>query len=467
MKETYGQYIRTGESGVMIAMIKAKRGKDFYRTLSEFELTKEESNTFYKWKVFFVRMKRQFLLGRLKDKIDFVQYLLNTVYKEHRYLCKSRFYFDPICQLRVEADEARVQLYTNHAEDSVFIFAGMPAYSTGGGQRSAQLARSFAHAGKQVYYYYAQAFQDIPLQAEEKLIYQHRAIFSVTVDEVMKLAGENSVFIFEAPMQYFLPYLQAAHENKIRTIYEHIDNWKTALGRSFYQDELQQDFLDLADMITITSRNLIELLKSRTDKDVHYLPNAVDTTVFDSRKSYERPGDLVTGKDKTILYFGTLWGEWVDWALIMKTAELCPDCSFNMIGEPDLEKEQKIMKEHENIHFLGAKRQPKLPAYLKYSDIAIIPFHTDHIGVYVSPIKIFEYLAMQTKVLTTSLPDIFHYPNTLVGDTPEEWEKVIHTSGDNGDEADACRTFIQENCWQARCRSLLDFFETYGKQEEG
>jgi glycosyltransferase involved in cell wall biosynthesis len=60
----------------------------------------------------------------------------------------------------------------------------------------------------------------------------------------------------------------------------------------------------------------------------------------------------------------------------------------------------------ENIHFLGLKKQIDLPSYLYYSDYAILPFKTDEIGKYVSPLKLFEYIAMNKPVISTMLDDI-------------------------------------------------------------
>lgn len=433
------------------------RGMDFYRSLPESELMKIEKSGIYRWQVFFSRMWKQLLCGGMEDKLDFIQYLLNTICKRHHYLCKSRYYFDPICQVRVEADKMRLQKYTKWVDDGIFIFAGMPAYSMGGGQRSAQLAKNFSAMGKQVYYFFSQSFHRIPLQTDIKFSYQHQAIFTVTVNEVMSHAGIKSVFLFEAPVQQFLPYLEAAYERKIYTIYEHIDNWETVLGRDFYQDKLQQRFLETADVITVTSRNLTGLLKNRVNKKIYYLPNAVDDTVFNAKKEYGCPNDMILAVEgeKTILYFGSLWEEWIDWELIQGTARLCPECSFNMIGEHNFSKEDVIVKKYQNIHFLGAKNQQELPAYLRYCDFAIIPFRVDNIGTYVSPIKIFEYLAMDVKVITTSLPDVGNYPNTILRNTPEEWERVIHDSLKISDDRMACQKFVQENCWRARCERLL------------
>ena len=104
-----------------------------------------------------------------------------------------------------------------------------------------------------------------------------------------------------------------------------------------------------------------------------YQAYAVDDELFNALRSYEKPEDMVLGS-KTLLYYGSLWGEWFDWDLVYGLAKHDPTLSVNLIGgHPD----PRIMGiAPENVHFLGLKKQPDLPAYLKYADFALIPFKT-------------------------------------------------------------------------------------------
>ena len=333
----------------------------------------------------------------------------------------------------------------------IFIFAGVPYYDIGAGQRCAQLAKTFSQMGYRVYYYYVlSALESVRGIHIPALV--HKPIETVSIEEIMDVVTHNAVFVFEAPSVKFIPYLNKAHKLGIKTIYEHIDNWETSLGSLLYDSQSFRSFIDKSAHLIATSVELVKQLQSCTDKNIIYAPNAVDVNLFEPSCKRERPSDLVSGKNKTLLYFGSLWGEWFDWNLLRSVMEACPDSVVNMIGDCNNIPHVKIETLPENIVFLGPKKQTELPAYLAYSDIAILPFKNCDIGRYVSPLKIFEYIAMNKKVLATPLPDIIGYPNTICSEDANDWVSLINSDI----SVENAIAFVSDNSWYNRCNTLLD-----------
>jgi GT2 family glycosyltransferase len=291
---------------------------------------------------------------------------------------------------------------------------------------------------------------------------KHVYIKNYSVKELIRSLKEEPIFIFEIPHKEFEPYLELGKKIKAKIIYEHIDNWDTQLGNLFYEKEIFKKFLSVSDVLIATSQLLKEQLTSFIEenidstnkKEILYCPNAFDTEMFDPVfVESECPSDLVKGK-KTLLYYGSLWGEWFDWDLIEYTAKNCPDCSINMIGDyqPIVDRIKKLPS---NIHFLGLKAQHELPKYLLHSDIALLPFKNDEIGKYVSPLKIFEYIAMQKPVISTCLPDIEGYPNTYCSDSKEDWVSYIQQDL----HVENVERFVLGNNWYSRINLMLNQFE--------
>ena len=264
------------------------------------------------------------------------------------------------------------------------------------------------------------------------------------------MAQEGDIVIFEIPFDRFEPYLDMAMKKNCYTVYEHIDNWDSSLGGLFYKEDAYKRFLDKVDLITVTARMLGEKIEEQTNKEYIYLPNAVNSDLFEPKKAYEKPDDLRTGT-RTLLYFGSLWGEWFDWEKIDYVARHCPKVAINLIGD-DAGCQDKKKAMPSNVFFLGIKKQTDLPAYLRYTDIALLPFTKCEIGKYVSPLKIFEYIAMNVNVLSTGLDDIQNYPNVTCLDTKEEWAEMVN--GPLPQVVDAS-SFITANNWYARCEELL------------
>jgi GT2 family glycosyltransferase len=111
------------------------------------------------------------------------------------------------------------------------------------------------------------------------------------------------------------------------------------------------------------------------------------------------------------------------------------------------------------VYFLGLKLQKDLPAYLLHSDIALMPFREDDISKYVSPIKVFEYIAMGKPVLSTYLPDIAGYPGVYIARTAEAWADYVRggekTWGGSAARLAEQGAFALSNSWYARCDTLL------------
>ncbi|NRT74181.1 glycosyltransferase [Clostridium beijerinckii] len=419
----------------------------------------------YKKLLYLRRIKDQLIRGSKVEKKDFIKYTLNKILKREKYLCRNLKSFNKVDIAKEKLqylmqnnyiyknNYIKNELYSEIIKNTsqVYIFSGIPYYDIGGGQRCSQLARNFDKMGYEVHYFYA--FDSSESVKFDLMLptYTHKHIDNTSLNEVFGSIKDNAIFIFEAPYVKFIPYLRKAEQLKIKTVYEHIDNWETSLGSLLYDRESFEDFIKYSDILVATSIELKKQLNTYTNKPVEYLPNAVDITIFEPKYSYIRPNDLVIGKQKTLVYFGSLWGEWFDWDLIKNTALSCPKSSFNIIG--DYSGISHIIEEMpDNVYFLGLKKQYELPAYLKYSDFAMLPFKNCEIGKYVSPLKIFEYIAMEKKVLATPLPDILGYPNTLCSEDYKEWVDEINSDI----ELESVDNFTVDNSWYSRCNELLN-----------
>lgn len=346
------------------------------------------------------------------------------------------------------------------SNQNVYIFGTVPYFDVGGGQRSSQLAKIYNKMGFSVYYIYAYecSEENIPLISIPTTY--HKLINNVNYEELEDTVKKDDIFIFEAPIKTFDKFLAMAKIKNAKVIYENIDNWESSLGSMFFDKNTLIMMLENADMVVATAQKLVkqteEYIKKycKKDKEVFYLANAVDDELFDPRKVYEKPEDMVIGK-KTLLYYGSLWGEWFDWDIIETVANSDKDISINLIGD-NSGIQHIVDRMPKNVHFLGIKKQLELPAYLKYTDYALLPFKIGKIGDYVSPLKIFEYISMNTKVLATTLPDIENYPNVFSSCKGSDWIKQINSETQINDMELDRDEFINNNNWYNRCTIMLD-----------
>lgn len=144
------------------------------------------------------------------------------------------------------------------------------------------------------------------------------------------------------------------------------------------------------------------------------LPHGVDFDLFN--RPADRPADLPEGN--TALFYGSI-SEWLDQDLMARTAKARPDWTFVLIGKADISLER--LSSISNIHLLGPRPHQALPGYVQHADAALLPFlDTPQIRA-CNPLKLREYLASGTSVISTEFRSLDPYMDavSVVSDTAD------------------------------------------------
>ncbi|MDO5569396.1 MAG: glycosyltransferase [bacterium] len=342
--------------------------------------------------------------------------------------------------------------------NKIYIFACVPYFDIGGGQRSSQLAKTFNRLGYRVYYYYANFTSESKIYNLSIPTVEHRPVKKIKPKKFATDITKDDLCIVEMPSPKFIPFIKIAHQKGSSIVYENIDNWETSLGKKFFSKDILKEILQKCNFVTTTAQPLTLQTQKYfrkfkiKNKQILYSPNAVNDELFDKNKEYDLPVDMIKGK-KNFIYYGSLWGEWFDWNLVVAIAQSDSNCIINLIGDSTgiVERKKSLPP---NIRFLGLKKQDELPAYLYHSDIALLPFKVDEIGKFVSPLKVFEYIAMNKIVISSYLPDIVNYPNIYFGNTELEWAKL--STEQLLSDVSLCDSFVNKNNWYTRCIDILE-----------
>ncbi len=90
-----------------------------------------------------------------------------------------------------------------------------------------------------------------------------------------------------------------------------------------------------------------------------------------------------------------------------------PDALLMIVGgtEPDIQKYKNyadsLAIDRQSLIFTGHKSRKTIPAYLAASDVLAMPFpFNHHYAHYMSPLKLFEYMAAQRPIVASDLPTI-------------------------------------------------------------
>lgn len=123
--------------------------------------------------------------------------------------------------------------------------------------------------------------------------------------------------------------------------------------------------------------------------------------------------ELLNGSfDFNVGYVGSLLeGKGVD--LICEVASLLPSFGFHIVGGSgqNLLELKEMFNTRENLFFYGHLPQKNLPGILKSFDAVVLPNLTrvitgnrEDIGKYTSPLKLFEYMALNKVIVLSDLP---------------------------------------------------------------
>lgn len=172
-----------------------------------------------------------------------------------------------------------------------------------------------------------------------------------------------------------------------------------------------------ADLVTVISTKLYNEMTERFPPEmVEIVPNGVDYQHFHiERKMGNCPEDIrpVVLKQRPIIGYHGALAKWIDYGLLNFVAAERPEWNIVLIGW-DYDNSMQQLVSRENIIYLGLKNYKELPYYSIWFDAAIIPFIEGEIARATSPIKLYEYMAMNKPVVVTKdLVECQGYRNVL------------------------------------------------------
>ncbi|KAA3646657.1 MAG: glycosyltransferase [Chloroflexi bacterium] len=165
--------------------------------------------------------------------------------------------------------------------------------------------------------------------------------------------------------------------------------------------------------------------------------------------------------------------------LLLDMAEGLPDVNFLLVGgEPaDVERVRELAssKGLTNVQLTGFVPNAELPQYQAACDVLLMPYQSEvaassggDISDYLSPMKMFEYLAAGRAIMTSDLPVLQEVLNEEVavivpGDDVEAWVEVLLTLKDSSPKRTAlgqnARMLVQQYTWEERAATLLNGIE--------
>lgn len=184
------------------------------------------------------------------------------------------------------------------------------------------------------------------------------------------------------------------------------------------------------------------------------LRNGLDRRVFGPLPAVgPLPQDLHRGQ-LTLGFWGSFWGDRVDWALVRRLASDFPGWQWNFIGDLTFGRRPEDLPA--NVHLLGARHPRQLPLYARGFDVALVPFRQDlEFARLSNPIKVLEYLACGCPVVTPGNPSLLDYPAIFAYRSVEEAAEQIQAASRHRLDEPLRQQLVEQHSWDRRWQELL------------
>jgi len=170
------------------------------------------------------------------------------------------------------------------------------------------------------------------------------------------------------------------------------------------------------------------------------------------------------------LYTGHLYS-WKGADTLAEAARLLPkDIKIYFVGgtENDILSFKKKYEGVENIRILGKKPHHEMPLYMRAADVLMIPNSAkeDISRLYTSPMKLFEYMASGTPIISSDLPSLREVLNEsnaffFVADDPENLAEriisVIEHYSNAQEKSSKALVEVYRYSWKKRAADILAF----------
>ena len=213
--------------------------------------------------------------------------------------------------------------------------------------------------------------------------------------------------------------------------------------------ELRQ-IISKVDIVLSSTRSMNNWFHKNGSKLIYRLRNGVDKSRFTDRQKS-------TNKIPVIGYCGTL-SNWINFEIFEQLVRISPEWHFHIIGKPYKNNNYKKLQKYTNVRFFGFLNSIEVSDEIQIFDVALC-MYKKHEGLDVDSMKIYEYLASNTPVVSTKFHDFLNEDfNGLIklGETEVELKKQIQLSINSiQDYSD----FIKNCTWDSRVNDFINFLK--------
>jgi glycosyltransferase involved in cell wall biosynthesis len=265
-------------------------------------------------------------------------------------------------------------------------------------------------------------------------------------------------------------FVKAAIKNGVPAIYEHHHHEDKKFEPEIVNHPLFQISITVAD--TIRETMIQHGMPPEKVIKLHNGFNRLFMTRQPEKAAEWRQKLLLGGREQLVVYSGALHqfkgiDVLIDVAKEMSNVQFA--CAGGKVDEVAHYQQLAQQKEVDNITFLGYILHEHLASLLQAADVLAHPHCLGNAATFTSPLKLFDYFASGTPVVSTEIPSIMEFKNTQAiaawcePDNPrrfaESLQQVLTSHPRKIEGYPDSVEFVQQFSWENRAAKILSYVD--------
>jgi hypothetical protein len=163
--------------------------------------------------------------------------------------------------------------------------------------------------------------------------------------------------------------------------------------------------LKSADVVIVSAQKIKEKYEHLTSQEIIVIPNG--HSIYLNNETKIVLNNLESIPSPRIGFLGTLF-QFTDDILLEYIIKERPSYNFIFLGDVDNSFPIEKIKNFNNVYFLGKISKDLVSNYIRYFDVCLNPFKNHEVNDSVSPVKVFEYLALRKPVVSTKMYSLMY-----------------------------------------------------------
>ena len=406
------------------------------------------------------------------------------IYKhiQAKYLAKINIFSYLYIKLNYKKNKEEIDSILNGEYDRIIIWRSSFGWNVPLFQRPQHISKNLANNKCLIFYEITTVTDKVKTfkKIKDNLVlvnFNNIAMKKLLFTELKEINKPKYIQFYSTDCTISLDMVKTYISQGYKILYEYIDDISPLLvGTKELPTNIKEKYeymiKDTDNVLVVVTADEIEkdVLSKRGKEKMIFSCNGVDYEHFqDIKQDFEFEKEflnIINTKKPIIGYYGAL-ASWFDYDLIKYLAKEKPEYNIVLLGiKYDDSFDKAKLDEYKNIHFLGAKDYSVLPCYAKYFDVCTIPFLINDITQATSPLKLFEYMALNKPIVTTAMNECKKYESVMIANDKDEFVSLIDKSLSISKNRDVkyfelLKKEALDNTWEEKALTIIDLLKKY------